>query len=263
MNYTQQRRRLGLTLGLFLGTGYALTSTLINRWSLPGIPIYAPPPGDFWTVVLTIAMFGLLGFVACHPDESLPGALVSGLAGSLLSSIWMFLDQPVANRSGTFALLVLIFLPRMFFYLPFGALTRWLANHWDQPASRPVAPARKLVPVLVSFAVLALLGSLSRYSAATRTSLVRMDAIIQEALQAQPTSRTDLPKPLQGVEGFIQNANGRYIFTIGTDPDVLPVQRPVVEYGEEEPFIIIRFENGFRFGCVFSPPYVQPACSDF
>ena len=43
----------------------------------------------------------------------------------------------------------------------------------------------------------------------------------------QVTARADLPKPLQGVEGFIQNADGAYSFIIGSDPDVLPVQRPI------------------------------------
>ena len=95
----------------------------------------------------------------------------------------------------------------------------------------------------------------------TRTSLVRMDALLQKGMEA--TTLDELPKPLQRVEGFIQNAVGEYSYIIGSDPDVLPVQRPATEYGEIEPFIIIKFKNGFRFGCVFSPPYVQPACIDF
>jgi hypothetical protein len=157
----------------------------------------------------------------------------------------------------------LIFLPRMFFYAPFGALARWLIHKWDEQSSQVIAPVRRLLPAFVSFILLACLGLFSLYPAETRISLARMDALLKEGMQSGATSRADLPKPLQDVNGFIQNARGSYRFTLGADPDVLPVQRPIVEYGEPEPFIIIRFENGFRFGCVFSPPYVVPACTNY
>ena len=103
-------------------------------------------------------------------------------------------------------------------------------------------------------------NSQRRRTSLVKTSLVKMNEIMKAGMQV--TARADLPKPLQGVEGFIQNADGAYSLIIGSDPDVLPVQRPIVQYGEPEPFIIIKFENGFVFGCVFSPPYIQPACSD-
>ena len=262
MDYNTHRRRAGVFIGVFLGIGYSLTANLINHWALRDIPIYAPPPGEFWIIVITILMFGGLGLVAAWTEESLPGVLISGLAGSFLSSVWMLINE-TANRGGAFALLALIFLPRMFFYMPFGALVRWLIHKWDQPTAQVVAPVRRLIPAILSFVILASLGTFSLFPEETRVSLVRMDALLKEGMQSQATTRNELPKPLQSVDGFIQNAKGEYRFTIGSDPDVLPVQRPVVEYGEPEPFIIIRFENGFRFGCVFSPPYIQPACGNF
>ena len=259
MDYHSHRRRTGLILGLVLGTGYSLTSNLINRLALPRIPLYAPPPGELSLIVITALMFAALGLLAAWPDEALPGALFSGLAGSFISSIWIFLNE--TNKTATLAILVLVFLPRMFFYLPFGALVRWLILKIDQPSLQVVAPVRRLIPLFIAFAFMVFLGTFTRFPKETRTSLVKMNELMKTGMQA--TARADLPKPLQRVEGFVQNADGGYSFSIGSDPDVLPVQRPIVEYGELEPFIIIRFENGFRFGCVFSPPYVQPACSDF
>jgi hypothetical protein len=117
--------------------------------------------------------------------------------------------------------------------------------------------------VFLAFIFLAYLGSFALLPKETRGSLIKMDALLKSGMASQAASYDELPKPLQPVLGFIQKANGEYTYTIGSDPDVLPVQRPVVEYGELEPFIIIKFENGFRFGCVFSPPYIQPACIDF
>lgn len=262
MDYSAHRRRAGLALGLVLGFGYSLSANLINRLMLPDIPLFVPPPGTVGLFIITVLMFGLLGLIAAWSDESLPSVLVSGLAGTFISSVWIMFCGTV-DRGGTFALLVLLFLPRMFFYLPFGALVRWLISRLDKPTPKPVAPVRRLTPVLLSFAVMILLGLFEMHPKETRDSLVRMNELILEGMQSQATNRSELPKPLQPVNGFIQRANGGYRFTIGADPDVLPVQRPVVEYGKPEPLIIVRFENGFRFGCVFSPPYINPACIDF
>jgi hypothetical protein len=259
MDYNIHRRRTGLLIGLALGASYSLTANLINRLALPGIPLYAPPPGLLGLIVVTALMFGLLGLIATWPDESLPGVLLSGLIGSIISSIWILVNE--TNKFAAVTLLVVIFMPRMFFYMPFGALVRWLIHKIDQPTPRPVAPVRKLVPVFLAFIFLAYLGSFALLPKETRASLVRMDALLQTGMKSQATS--ELPEPLQPVLGFIQRSNGSYSYSIGSNPDALPVQRPFVEYGEVEPFIIIKFENGFRFGCVFSPPYIQPACIDF
>jgi len=261
MDYNSQRRRTSLFIGLALGIGYSLTSNLINRLTLPGIPLYTPPPGTIGLIVVTALMFGVLGLLAAWTEEALPGVLLSGLAGSFISAIWIFFTE--TNKVAALTLLVVVFLPRMFFYLPFGGLVRWLINKIDQPTSKPIAPVRRLTPVFLAFLFMVFVGSFARLPEETRTSLIKMEELLQQGMQSQATTRTELPKPLQPVAGFIQQANGEYSYLIGPDPDVLPVQRPMVEYGEEEPFIIIKFENGFRFGCVFSPPYVQPNCIDF
>jgi hypothetical protein len=202
----------------------------------------------------------MLGWVSAYPEDVIPGVILSGVIGSLVSSLWIAATE-TANRTGPFLVLLIVFLPRMFFYAPYGALVRWLIGKFEYQPYKPVAPVRRLVPVFISFIAITALGLNSLLSKETRQSIVRMEALIQQGMQA--TSREELPKPLKSVEGFIANASGNYTYATGRDPDVLPVQRPFVEYGLEEPFLIIRFENGFRFGCVFSPPYIVPACIDF
>jgi hypothetical protein len=261
MDYNSHRRRTGLAIGLALGIGYSVTANLINRLTLPDIPLYIPPPGTFGLIMVTTLMFGMLGLLAAWTDESLPGVILSGLVGSVISSIWILINE--SNKFAALTLLVVVFLPRMFFYMPFGGLVRWLIHKIDQPTPKPIAPVRRLVPVFIAFVAMLFAGTFSRIPEETRTSLVRMDELLKTGMESQATSFDELPKPLQPVLGFIQNAKGEYSYTIGSDPDVLPVQRPIVEYGEVEPFIIVKFENGFRFGCVFSPPYIQPACIDF
>jgi hypothetical protein len=34
----------------------------------------------------------------------------------------------------------------------------------------------------------------------------------------------------------------------------------VVDYNETEYAVIVRFKNGFRFGCVFTPPDLEAIC---
>ena len=191
MDYNTHRRRIGLFLGIFLGLGFSVTANLINRWAMPTIPVYAPPPGEFWIIVITTLMFGALGLISAWTEESITGVVISGLAGSFISSIWMLIDE-TSNRLGVFALLVLVFLPRMFFYMPFGALVRWLIYKWDQPTTRVVAPARRLLPILSSFLLLVFFGTFSLYPKETRTSLTRMDTLLKEGMQSQATSRADL-----------------------------------------------------------------------
>lgn len=261
MDENLRRRRTGLIIGLFLGTGYSLTANLINRLVLPGIPLYTPPPGMAGLIVITALMFGLLGLIAAWTDEALPSVLLSGFIGSLISSAWNLATE--TDKFAALTLLVVIFMPRVFFFLPFGGAVRWLTHKITQPTPKSTSPMRKLFPTFLAFIFMVVVGTFAILPKETRTSLVQMDALLQTEINSHATSRSELPKSLQSVNGFIQNAKGAYRYTIGSNPDVLPAQRPIVGYGVSEPFIIVRFENGFRFGCVFSPPYIEPACADF
>ena len=254
------QRRLGLILGLVLGLGFSLSSNLINQLFLPDLPLFVPWPGTVGLIILNTLMLGILGLLAAWPEESLPGIIASALVGSLISSIWIIINES-GDRASVLIALFLVFLPRVFFYLPFSWLIRWLISRLEDSSHRKVAPSRRLFMIVIAFGAAVFVGTLSRFPQEVRQSLVRMDDLLQEGMQA--SSRDELPRPLQSVEGFVANARGPYTYTIGSDPDVLPVQRPVVDYGELEPFIIVRFDNGFRFGCVFSPPYVVPACIDY
>ena len=258
--HLNSQRRLGLILGLVLGLGFSLTSNLINQFFLPNIPLFVPWPGTVGVILITTLMFGILGLIAAWPEEALPGIIASALVGSFVSAVWIIINE-TGNRTGALIALFFVFLPRVFFYLPFGWIIRWLISRFEVSAYREVAPARRLFTAVMAFVLAVLAGTFSRYPQEVRQSLARMEDLLQEGMQA--SSRDELPRPLQSVEGFVANADGPYTYTIGSDPDALPVQRPVVDYGELEPFIIIRFENGFRFGCVFSPPYVVPACIDY
>jgi hypothetical protein len=257
---TSTRRRLGFVLGFVLGLAHAIVSNLINHIYLPGIPLYVPPPGTFGLIMLTALLFGALGLIAAWTDESIPGVLLSIFVGSIVTSAWTIANEP-SDRGVTFVLMFLIFLPRMFFYLPLSAGVRWILSNFEPNPYRVVAPVRRVFPVVIAILIAMASGVFALENRETRQSLVRMNELVQVGMQAG--SRSELPKPLQNVEGFISRTVGNYTFYVGPDPDVLPVQRPMAQLGTIEPFIIVEFDNGFRFGCVFSPPYENPACIDF
>jgi hypothetical protein len=260
--HLSSQRRLGLILGLVFGVGFSVTSNYINSLVMPDIPLEAPWPGTIWLTVLSVAMFGVLGLLAAWTEENLPGILLSALVGTLVSSIWILISDS-SNRVGTMiVILFFVFLPRIFFHLPFSWLMRWLVDKIQYRAyGRDVAPVKRLLPVFISFLVVVLLGATARVSEEEHTSLTRMKDLIEEGMSV--STRAELPNALQDIHGFVENAEGEYSFSLGANPDALPVQRPFVDYGEEEPFVIVNFKNGFRFGCVFTPPYVVPACIDF
>jgi hypothetical protein len=253
------RRRSGFMLGFILGLAYGAVANLINRIYLPGIPLYVPPPGTFGLILLTAFMFGLLGLLSAWTEESVPGILLSALAGSVLSSAWIIFNE--SNRATALIALLIVFLPRVFFYLPLSLAVRGILSQFEPSPYHVTPPVRKVAPVVISILVAMLMGVFSLKNWETRQSLTKMNELVQAGMQAK--NRDELPRSLQPVRGFTTYARGEYVFDIGPDPDVLPVQRPIVEFGAIEPFIIVIFENGFRFGCVFSPPYEVPACIDF
>jgi hypothetical protein len=258
------QRRIGLTIGLILGIGYSVTANFINLWVMPGIPLQEPQPSRFWLIIVSSTFFGLLGLLAAWTDENTPSIILAAIVGTLASTIWTLVFDSGNRVEASILILFFIFLPRVFFYLPFSWLARWLTDKFKHEAYAygvKVPLIKKVSPVIIFFLIVVFIGSTAQVSEAEQKSLTQMKELIETGMLA--SSRDELPDALQDVNGFVQRAEGEYSFSLGADPDVLPVQRPFVEYGEEEPFIIVQFKNGFRFGCVFSPPYITPACIDY
>jgi hypothetical protein len=255
------RRILGLILGLLVGLAYGLVSQLINPLFLPGIPLYHPGLGVAASIVMSCLIGGLVGVLTAWPEEALPGVLLGSLVGALVTMIISI----SGNRGGTdyflglFVLLVMTFFPRAFVFLPLAALTRWALGVWANEFQSVSFSIGKLVlsftiPILLA----CVLGYFSLYTAPERQVLLRTQQLIQAGMQVN--DRDSLPEPLKKVDGFLPNAHGAYTLELSDNPDLLPVQRPISNTGEQEYAVFVRFENGFRFGCAFTPNYADPAC---
>jgi len=258
------RRIFGLVIGLLIGLAYGLVANLINPFYLPGIPLYYPTVGVTATIVLEALAGGVIGLLAAWPEDVLPGLIISSLVGALLTTLFS-----LYGRSGgtdyflsLFVLLVMTFLPRTFLFLPMAAAVRWILSVWSNELQSLSFSIPKLALSVVGIIVLAgLLGTLSLYPAFARQALTQTHALVQAGMQARAPD--DLPAVLKDVDGFLQGARGAYTLDLSDNPDLLSVQRPIAAEGGQEYAVFVRFENGFRFGCAFTPTYDDPACGEY
>ncbi|KAF0109233.1 MAG: hypothetical protein FD146_277 [Anaerolineaceae bacterium] len=210
-------------------------------------------------VLGSVLLSGVMGLVAVWWEDTFIGLLFSSLLGSVLSSLWAWRAE--GSPPGILILALFVFLPRVFFYLPMGMGVIWIISQWERiylVARRNIG--KVIVPlVCMIFSIAA--GLFSIYSEDVRFALLQTDQMVQQGLQAERYE--DLPEPLKDVWYFENYAKGEYTLEVSYDPDSLPVQRPMVDYGTLEPLIIVRFSNGFMLGCVFSPPKETPVCGNF
>jgi hypothetical protein len=255
------RRLLGWIIGLMVGLLYGLVSEYLNFFVLPGIPLYQSPPGALVSVAL-IGLGGcLMGLIAAWPDEPLPGIGLSAVAITFL----VYLVALIKSGQGILTYLpfhLYIFLPTAVFYLPAAALIRWTAGMWEAAEPGYFFSIRKPVLMLILVITLPLIaGSLSLYPSEVRVAFRTMDGLVQKGMLS--SSVDDIPRPLKAVDGFMQEAHGPYTLQWIDNPDLFPALRPSVPYTEMEVLMIVRFEAGLRFMCLFTAAYSQPIFSNY
>ncbi len=254
------RKIMGLVIGLITGLAYGLVAHLINPIFLWGIPLfYSDPPVT--SILLTTITAGVVGLITAWPEDGIPGVLFGSLVGALLSTLLSLrgMNGGMEFYAGLFVLLVMTFLPRAFIFLPVAALIRWVLAVWAEEFRSIQFSIRKLVLSLLALIVfVGLVGTLSLYTSYARQSLAQTNELIQAGMQV--ADKDKLPEPLKKVTGFTQAARGAYTLQLTANPDILPIQRPIAPPGAQEYGVIIRFENGFRFGCTFTPTFPEPSC---
>ena len=258
------RRIFGFIIGLLMGLCYGLVAQLINVVFLPGIPLYHPGSGLLGSILFMALGGGLIGVIAAWPEEAIPGIILSSLIGALLTILLSFPRTGGSSDAiwGTIVLLLLTFLPRAFLFLPMAALVRWVLSVWERELESVAFSVKKLALSLGGVVLAAgVLGLLSLYPSFGRYALANTNELVKRGMAAQIAN--NLPAELKPVDGFINGAQGTYTLELSDNPDLLPVQRPIASYGEQEYAVFVRFENGFRFGCAFTPTYQEPSCGEY
>ncbi len=256
----QTRRTYGMIIGLAFGIPYAFISQFINVWALPGIPLYEQPIGRVASVILTSLFMGLIGLIVAWDEESFWGLLGSGLLAVFVSSLVAFINSGEDQVVTSFFLSLFTFLPRLIFYLPLGLFFRWLLGILDTTNRVASSGLSRLLKVTFSILIVAVIGGrFSQLSPDAKNALKDMNALVLEGMSAV-ASGGDVSEALIPVDGFSQYATGAYTLEWSSDVDRLPVTRPMVDFGVTESLIIARFENGYIFGCAFTPPNNVPKC---
>jgi hypothetical protein len=258
------KRLLGLILGAIVGLAYGLVAELINTVALPGIPLYAPPPGREMMIVLDMLGGGLIGFITMLATDAILGVIAGAvLTGTLSTALTLWVERGSSERMFSLsAILFLTFLPRVVLFAPLSGGFRWVVNLWDTETTYEPFSLRKRVlsPLIMIIGAIGM-GYFALKSQVDRDALVHLDSLIKAATRS-PNAEM-LPASLKPVDGLWGVDHGSYTLNLILDPDVIPAQRPMTGMNVHLPAIIVVFEDGFRFGCVYTPPYTEPSCQDF
>ena len=255
----RNRRILGFVVAAVLGFSYLLISQFINAWTMPGIPLYEPPIGRFETTIYGSILIGLLGLLIVWEQESFWGLLVSALAGVVITSMQAYINSYETGILKSIIVFVFTFLPRVVFFLPLGVFFRWLVGQVEDVLIGYRGRLRDLaLAVLATVAIIVIGGRMSVYPPEAQRALEEANSLLLNSQSI--TERDALPVSLQLTDGFIELAKGPYTLEYSDDPDRLPDTRPRVGMDSLEPLIIYRFENGYIFGCVFTPPAYVANC---
>ncbi len=257
----QNRRILGFLVGAAFGLAYSWVAQFINVWALPGIPLYEPPIGRVGSIVLTALVLGLLGLIVAWDLESLWGLLIAALTGVVLTSFQAYLNSGETQFFKSIIVFVFTFMPRLVFFLPLGLFFRWLTGTLEDALLISRGRLRRLAVAVFALVAVAVIGG--RFSLLPEEALISMQkahGLLVESMSIE--DRNALPPELLLVDGFVEYAEGPYTLEWSSEADRLPVTRPHVSLDTLESLVIYRFENGFVFGCVFTPPSYKTACAN-
>ena len=258
----RRRRIYGFMLGLAFGLPYAIISEFINGWMLPGIPLFELPLGRVTTVVLTSISIGILGLMVAWDEESFWGLISGAFFLVVLSSVQSYINSESSQAMAAFFLFLYTFLARLIIYLPFAFLFHWALNNLDNNVrgyQRGLRHPLKVIVVILALAVIG--GRFSIFVPEARQALQDGNALVLEGMLAVENG-TDLPEPLVNVYGFSTYAKGPYTLEWNSNVDILPLAKSMPGFGVTESLILVRFENEYLFGCIYTPPSRVPACTN-
>ncbi len=254
----------GILFGAWLGLVYSYVTMAFNWLLMPGIPLSVPNGGSLAGYLSFYALVGAgMGFIVSLPASPWLGIGLSGLVASFAISISTLFGSEFSAetvfRAG-FAF-IYTFLPMAVILMPIGWLIRAGVNAQHPDPDRPELWARRyLIPAVIMLVVVAV-GSLSIHDSDERYGFRVVNNLILEAKQASDPSQ--LPVPLQSVQGYLEGAKGPYGLSVSTDLENFMGPQPVGDQLEVF-LVVVEFDTGLRFACVFQGhETVVPACTNF
>jgi len=256
------RRISGVILGAGVGLVLGVVSQSINPWVMPGLSFYQPPFGPMTNALVCLIVGALMGLASAWPQENVLGVILAGLVGGLMV-VAVTLTDPLFNWSrgpGVAFTLLALMLPFAAASAPIAASLRWAANKQEDAFraghflwSRVTAP---LVLVLAAMGVsLAML-----YPPEARPALIHADAMVRAGRAA--SSLPALPAPLQtdSLSDFLQHARRPFTLEWTRKLDIYgSVVAPDAD-SSQQAAVVVRFDDGWSFVCVYLTPQAEPLC---
>jgi hypothetical protein len=265
MSIHNYRRLTGLLFGAGLGLTYGLTSQLINRILLPGIPLYQPPLGPLGNSLASVLVGALLGVICAWPESSINGTFIASALSAAIILLGNFaLAAPGRSPLGTKLITsIVLLLPFWALLVPLIAALRWAVNKLvDAHADHLPIRARVTVPVVLLL-IVGLVGGMSTYRGEARTLLAQTHALLREGQAAASVEALPPPLRVPAAGSFLEA--GRVPYTLSWQQQGIEkyrIARPIENF-DNHSAVVARFENDWNLVCVYITPERPPLCQAF
>lgn len=258
------RKNLGSILGMLLGLIYALVALNINHLLLSKIPLYIPFPGRVATILL-IGFCGIVvGRLAVWSTNVIRSLIISAATGAVLSTLISFylIAGNAHNLADFWRIIFYYLLHRGLIIFGIGWLIWQVIKIWERELQTiNFSLYKMIVPILGLMIVVLPFGLLSIYPISGQLALEKTNELIESGLSVG--DYTQLPAVLLPVDGFIERSKGKYTMQLSNNPNAMSVQLPLLSEDNRGYTVLVRFENGFRFGCVYLTSNPEPACAEY
>lgn len=255
-----KRVRVGFLLGLAMGLAYQSVTELVNRLSLPGIPLYSPPPGPFWGVIFMGLLYALLGVVCAISESNLIGIFAGAVVSTFFTFLMGFLSagEDLSQQVGRIFLYLYTSLPVLVVFLPVAGAFRWGIASMTRDRLNEYPIFSQIKPVLILVVAAGLFGTFSMYSNEAIRVLIQSDRMIKAGIAANSDGST-LPKSLQTVDDFFRKGNGPYTLEWRSEV-AYQGARPETSSDSSINSVIIRFDTGLKINCIYYGGTNQALC---
>ncbi len=260
------RIAIGVIIGMLLGVVYGLVTQLTNSIFSPGVPFALYPFGLIGNMIVSIAVWAVIGCLCAWPNSAISGALLGSLsAGTMMIILALVSAPPVApaaivqffsTSTNLFAFVLFALLT-----IPLLLLIRWAIEVQGELTHLPIWSWRRLRAPLAPCLLLGIVMSvLTLYDENVRQAMVDMNELIQTGLSASDI--TQIPDPLRSnqVNDFLLYAVPEYTLEHSYYDQY---QRDLKAADNAGTVIVARFQNGWILACQFYLRHVTPHCKSY